>query len=1806
MSRNTHTQRKPAESAPTWSLLPEQRTSSAERAPVSAAPAAAQEIQTTPEPVVRGHDFAQLRIFPAEYSAPPAAPPAAPSGPPATPSDVGASSPPVQASLRVSAPGDSYEQEADRMAGLVMRMPNGPEAEPTRSGPAIQRAASTHTGGLETSPAVDASIAQMHSGGGSPLPASERGFFEGRFGHDFSQIRIHADSHAAETARSLNARAFTVENHIAFDAGEYQPGTDSGRHLLAHELTHTIQQTGGVATKRVQRKAERDEQADGDAPPEAAPAQAIPEGSPTPAAGASAEAAAAPSSAPAPALAASPATPAAAATLDVGAQAQAQPSAAAAERAGAAGEQQASATLDEAKRLHEQLAALAEGKATGALVQRAPRSPDADPDFQNVKAGITTTATQQKQHAPAEQKANEASAAAQMPAEERLGQAQNSQAASIDSAATAQEQAAQGDSAPGFDKAAFVAAVKARIDELTPSDPKQMEDIEGSGVFSDTKQAVDEKVATGKETAQGDVDDKVEEAPNTGAVPDKPVTPLAANEPGALPQTNTAAAAPMPQGTDMVETPLLTESQALDQQLTDAQVTPEMLQTSNEPAFQEALTAKTDAQTQVAADLPAYRAQEQSQIGTAQNDAQSLGETGVQGMFDSRGQLFSQLDGVQGTGKTDDEAKRAEIGREIDRLYQSTKTEVEQILVDMDTAVDQCFSSGAERAKQSAIDYIKRETEAYKAERYNRDADWWRVDQHVAGGLTQAWDTLTDMPPEYYEYYRQGRDRYVAEMEVVLGEVADIVGDHLTRARTRISDGRQQIQDYVDDLPEETRAIAQQTADSAQGKFDALEQQVDAKEQEVVNNLAERYNTAVQEMDAALAEMQEADKGLLARAKDLVGGVLGTIAELKAMLEGVLARAAGVVMQILANPIQFVGNLISGVGQGLNGFLGNIGTHLETGFVEWLTGAVGGAGIQIPQTFDLPGIFDLAMQVLGVTYDNVRTRAAAILGDGVVGVLESCFEAMMILATEGLPGLWDWIQDNFTNLQEMVLDAIKDMLITEVLEAGVKWLVGILGGPAGAFIKACMAIYDIVMWFVNNGSRVIELVNAVIDSVAAIASGDLDSAAQAVEEALGRAVPVTIGFLASLLGLGDLSVKVRKIIDRVQEPINRAIDAVVQRVKGFVMKVAKLMGFGGAEGASAGGATPGDGEIGQKVSFNTEEEHHDLWIKTEGNDAALMMASAVPKRLSEHLDYYDANIGKIPEDQQGQVRGWIAQARPHEDKIGSDATAIVVQTKGKLTEEDGDKLNQKDQQIEQDQRTLADVLRDLVNAYENDLDKQLSKLKDAAFMEQVAKKSWNFVRSNHTQGNLSPASMEVLLNYRSEKAGKDSSIAKAVVAETKQEVTLRHAIIAEDIQQQFDNKITVTPEEPKAIEFDAPGSEKLTSDIDFGLTGDGSELAVKLYNEKFRGEFSCESGTMFDVNVYAKGLIPKEPGGDSGVNEFEGIKGDAVYQDSAVNAYTAMIRQMTKEEWDGFKGKATKNLDKHDPDILAKVNDLFAQAEARFMEYVRTLVNQLADEIDTSSNDIDEIRGKIDEARKLYQYLVAEPGKDKKQVDSDVNDQFLQAHNEIYQRKLQEVEATRQDLQTLDGMAKQARDLKAKLDAGQSIPVERTADELADEIRQLDAQIDERRMALRQQVNEALLYANEAYVTKGSMTHVVVEGQAANKNFEPYERNSPEEKLDAFNEQTANLLHHAHIMETGDSAMAKPEKYVTRMNSIIPWQPGEKGGQNPITTASDLAKAHNRTGQTDHAAVEGLRQQIIDWSASETNQFYINQAGKKK
>ena len=174
----------------------------------------------------------------------------------------------VQPKLQVNEPGDQYEYEADAMADRVMRMTGNsinynaffkPAANSVqRKCQHCEEEEKLHRKEslgeeVEGSNELDSYVGSLGSSG-QGLSNSSRQFFESRFGHDFSNVRIHNDSVAAKSAQSINALAYTSGNNIVFNSGQYSPESESGKRLMAHELTHVVQQQGSGVSRKIMRQ----------------------------------------------------------------------------------------------------------------------------------------------------------------------------------------------------------------------------------------------------------------------------------------------------------------------------------------------------------------------------------------------------------------------------------------------------------------------------------------------------------------------------------------------------------------------------------------------------------------------------------------------------------------------------------------------------------------------------------------------------------------------------------------------------------------------------------------------------------------------------------------------------------------------------------------------------------------------------------------------------------------------------------------------------------------------------------------------------------------------------------------------------------------------------------------------------------------------------------------------------------------------------------------------------------------------------------------------------------------------------------------------------------------------------------------------------------------------------------------------------------------------------------------------------------------------------------------------------------------
>src|SRR6266508_1395833 len=127
--------------------------------------------------------------------------------------------------------------------------------------------------------------------------------------------------------------------------------------------------------------------------------------------------------------------------------------------------------------------------------------------------------------------------------------------------------------------------------------------------------------------------------------------------------------------------------------------------------------------------------------------------------------------------------------------------------------------------------------------------------------------------------------------------------------------------------------------------------------------------------------------------------------------------------------------------------------------------------------------------------------------------MEEKVEVFQRLLKEGVGGLWTWIQEKLTDLEDLVIGKIKEYIEERVVRAGIGYIVALLN-PAAAFIKACQGIYQIVMFIVERAKQIADFVDAVLDSISAIAQGNVGTAVEKIDSALAGALTLAIGFLA--------------------------------------------------------------------------------------------------------------------------------------------------------------------------------------------------------------------------------------------------------------------------------------------------------------------------------------------------------------------------------------------------------------------------------------------------------------------------------------------------------------------------------------------------------------------------------------------------------------------------------------------------------------------------------------------------------------------
>jgi phage-related protein len=223
------------------------------------------------------------------------------------------------------------------------------------------------------------------------------------------------------------------------------------------------------------------------------------------------------------------------------------------------------------------------------------------------------------------------------------------------------------------------------------------------------------------------------------------------------------------------------------------------------------------------------------------------------------------------------------------------------------------------------------------------------------------------------------------------------------------------------------------------------------------------------------------------------------------------------------------------------------------------------AGIEIPSEFTFKGVFGLILQIIGITKDWIRSRVVKLIGAKNVERIEKAWSIVSTLISGGIGGLWEKAKKYLSDLKDKLFDTIQNWLITEIVKQAIIWVISLFN-PVAALLKIIKMIYDVVMFFIENIDRILKLVEAVIQSAAQIVAGNIGAAANWIEQAMARTLPIIISFLARILGISGIANKIKGFIKKIQKKVRGVVDKILKKI---VKGIKKIIGKGKAFGKTA-------------------------------------------------------------------------------------------------------------------------------------------------------------------------------------------------------------------------------------------------------------------------------------------------------------------------------------------------------------------------------------------------------------------------------------------------------------------------------------------------------------------------------------------------------------------------------------------------------------------------------------------------------------
>jgi hypothetical protein len=512
----------------------------------------------------------------------------------------------------------------------------------------------------------------------------------------------------------------------------------------------------------------------------------------------------------------------------------------------------------------------------------------------------------------------------------------------------------------------------------------------------------------------------------------------------------------------------------------------------------------------------------------------------------------------QQTTKTKLEKEREAVAKKINDKFTACQTSILGKLDKLEKDSLAKFDQGQAKATTDFEEQVNKDIEAFKDRRYSGELGALKWLKDVFVGIDEF--------PEVKNAFTNARSKFENNIDALLVTITADNNKVIAECKKELADTKKEIADYVRTLKGSLKDVGQQAMKDVNDKLKKLDEEIDKRKEKLQQQLTDKRAAAMKAIDDKIAKMKEKLSGaisiigklLLDAAKKFFKWALEKLGVDAEAFFATLVKAGDAIKAIFKNPGKFFSNLIAAIKGSINDFKANFKTYIIGALADWLTGAMGGLGIDIPKEFTVRSVILMLMQVLGLSWAFLRSKLVMLIGEQKVAWAERTVDIVKKFMIGGVAALWDWIKDQAASIKDAFIESTKGWLLTTLVTKFTEWIASLLI-PGGAILRLIQGIYNLVMWFVNNIQKIIRWVNAVMDSLGNIALGAIAAAIGFIVNAMKLIIPIILNFVASILNISGIVEAIKKIIDKIAKPIHDAID---RAIKWIVAKVKAMFGKG--------------------------------------------------------------------------------------------------------------------------------------------------------------------------------------------------------------------------------------------------------------------------------------------------------------------------------------------------------------------------------------------------------------------------------------------------------------------------------------------------------------------------------------------------------------------------------------------------------------------------------------------------------------------